>query len=85
MVMTWQADPQVIGDVKDPDDEGACPGTDGGEVDEEEYNRYVHLTAGPLPSAENAPSQPHGQVSSIPFPPGCQPTLEEFEGSGNAP
>jgi len=39
MLMTWQASPQVIDDVKDPDDEGPCPGADGGEVDEEEYNR----------------------------------------------
>ena len=39
MLMSWQASPQVIGDVKDPDDEGACPGADGGEVDEEEYTR----------------------------------------------
>lgn len=39
MLMTWEAGPQVIGDIKDPDDEEACPGTDGEEVDEEEYNR----------------------------------------------
>jgi len=39
MVMTWQAGPQVMDDVKDPDDDEACPGADGGEVDEEEYNR----------------------------------------------
>ena len=38
MLMAWQAGPQVICDVKDPDDEGVCPGADGGEVDEEEYN-----------------------------------------------
>ena len=38
MLMTWQASTQVMDDVKDPDDEGPCPGADGGEVDEEEYN-----------------------------------------------
>jgi len=35
--MAWQGSSQVIANVKDPDDE-ACPGADGGEVDEEEYN-----------------------------------------------
>jgi len=39
MLMTWQGSSQVIADVKDPDDEEACPGADGGEVDKEEYNR----------------------------------------------
>jgi len=39
MLMTWQGSSQVIADVKDPDDEETCPGADGGEVDEEEYNR----------------------------------------------
>ena len=38
MLMTWQGSSQVIADVKDPDDEEACPGADGGEVDKEEYN-----------------------------------------------
>jgi len=47
MLMSWQASSQVIGDVRDPDDEEACPGTDGGEVDEEEYKRYVHALAPP--------------------------------------
>jgi len=39
MLVAWQAGPQVIGNVKDPDDEEACPRVDGGEVDKEEYNR----------------------------------------------
>jgi len=39
MLITWQASSQVMDDVNDPDNEGVCPGTDGGEVDEEEYNR----------------------------------------------
>lgn len=48
MVMTWQAGSQVIGDAKDPDDEEVCPGADGGEVNEEEYNRSVHVISGLL-------------------------------------